>query len=385
MSAPDNPNPLKIIIIGPAYPLRGGIADLNEALAKAFIDEGMHCELFSYYYQYPGILFPGTSQFSDGPAPSGLKISSTISSINPLSWLKTAKQIISQKPDLVLIRYWLPFMAPSLGTIARRLRKKSIPVIAITDNVIPHEHRIGDKALTKYFVKSCDGFITLSRSVLDDLSSFTSNPNKSFLPHPIYSIFGIAVSKDAARNALKLNATDKIILFFGFIRPYKGLDLLYEAMSDPRIKNLGLKLLVAGEFYEDEKNYSTLIDKLGIKEDVLLHTSFISKDQVKNYFCAADIVVQPYKSATQSGITQIAYHFDRPMLVTNVGGLSEIVPNGKVGYVTDISASAIADALLDFYSGNRESEFVSNVKIEKSKFSWPAFVKGILQLYEKVK
>ncbi|HRH67420.1 MAG TPA: glycosyltransferase [Bacteroidia bacterium] len=376
---------MKVVIVGPAFPLRGGIADFNEALSRAFNEAGIESQIFSFYYQYPSLLFPGTSQFSDGPVPEGITIHSTISSVNPISWKKTANKIIAATPDLVLVRYWLPFMAPSLGTISRQLRKKGIPVLAITDNVIPHEKRIGDNALTKYFVNSCKGFVTLSKSVLEDLSAFTANQDKIFLPHPIYSIFGAPVSKESGRKALKLNAGDKIILFFGFIRPYKGLDLLLDAMADPRVEQLGIKLLVAGEFYEDEKIYTGRIDRLHLSDRVLLHTSFIPKDRVKSYFCAADIVVQPYRSATQSGITQIAYHFDRPMLVTNIGGLSEIVPDQKVGYVTDISASAIADALVDFYSLQREAEFSANVRSEKEKFSWPSFVEGIIRLYEKVR
>ena len=228
---------MKVIIVGPAYPLRGGIADFNEALSQGFIDMGIDCEVISFYYQYPSFLFPGTSQFSTGEAPSSLKIHSSISSVNPLSWFDTAKEICQAKPDLVLVRYWLPFMAPALGTISRRIRKKGIPVLAITDNVIPHEARIGDRMLTNYFVKSCDGFITLSKAVLEDLNAFTTNSRKKFLPHPIYSIFGNSVSKEKARAELNLNSKDKIILFFGFIRPYKGLDLLLDAMADPRVKD----------------------------------------------------------------------------------------------------------------------------------------------------
>jgi len=375
---------LKVIIVGPAYPLRGGIADFNEALSQGFIDMGIDCEVFSFYYQYPSFLFPGTSQFSTGEAPSSLKIHSSISSVNPLSWFDTAKKICQAKPDLVLVRYWLPFMAPALGTISRRVRKKGIPVLAITDNVIPHEARIGDRMLTNYFVKSCDGFVTLSKAVLEDLNAFTTNSRKKFLPHPIYSIFGNNVSKEKARAELNLNSKDKIILFFGFIRPYKGLDLLLDAMADPRVKEIGVKLVIAGEFYEDQKSYINQIERNGLGDRVLLHTSFIPKDKVKNYFCAADMVVQPYRNATQSGITQIAYQFDRPMLVTNVGGLAEIVPNGKVGYVTAINSGAIADAIFDFYTNQRELEFSVNVRAEKEKFSWSSFIQGILQLYETI-
>lgn len=374
---------MKVVLVGPAYPLRGGIADFNEALYKGFIESGHACRIFSFYFQYPSILFPGKTQFSTGPSPEGISIDSTISSINPFSWIKTAHRIIAENPDLVIVRYWLPFMAPALGSIVRLLRTKKIKVIAITDNVIPHEKRPGDKMLTRYFVKGCQAFVTLSQSVSDDLNVFVPDKPKVFLPHPIYSLFGSSVSKEDARKELNILPHEKLILFFGFIRPYKGLDLLLEAMHDSRVRDLGVRLMIAGEFYENEKHYAELLGKLGDK--VILHTSFISKEKVKNYFCAADLVVQPYRSATQSGITQIAYHFNRPMLVTNVGGLAEIVLQGKVGYVTEISATSIADAILDFYNNNRESEFSKNAQTEKARFSWTSFVQGIIRLYETIR
>lgn len=376
---------MKIVLVGPAFPLRGGIADFNEALGKAFNTSGIETVLYSYYYQYPGFLFPGKTQYSEGMAPEGLQIKTTISSVNPLSWFATARRIISEKPDFVIVRYWLPFMGPSLGTICRRLRKKGIRVIAITDNVIPHEHRTGDRLLTGYFVKSCDGFVAMSKSVLDDLSSFTDSTKKIFLPHPIYNIFGEGVSKQTARKDLGIPEAEKWILFFGFIRPYKGLDLLLQALADKRLADRNVHLLVAGEFYEEEKKYHALIQQLGLADRIILHTSFIPKEKVKSYFCAADLVVQPYRSATQSGITQIAYHFGRPMLVTDVGGLGEIVPNGRVGYVTEVSPVSIADAITDFYEKSREQEFSAHVQVEKERFSWSSFTKGVLQLYDQLR
>lgn len=376
---------MKVILVGPAYPLRGGIADFNEALAKAFINAGIQTSIYSFYLQYPGILFPGKFQESGGLPPQGLNIHSTISSVNPLSWFSTSREIIDEKPDLVIIRYWLPFMAPALGTIAARLRKKGIRVIAITDNVIPHEKRAGDKQLTNYFVKRCDGFVAMSASVLNDLSQFTNSTKKVFLPHPVYNIFGEKVSKAEAREKLGLSAGDKIILFFGFIRNYKGLDLLIDAMSNERMRKQQIKLVIAGEFYEDETGYLRKIASVDAGRNFILKNSYIAKEEVKYYFCAADMVVQPYRSATQSGITQIAYHFDRPMLVTNVGGLSEIVQHGRVGYVVERSSDEIANAIIDFYEKNKEEEFSKNVSADKEKFSWSYFVNGILKLYESIR
>ncbi|MBP9790495.1 MAG: glycosyltransferase [Bacteroidia bacterium] len=371
---------MKAVIVGPAFPLRGGIADFNEALAIAFQEEKIETFIYSFYFQYPKFLFPGTNQNAEGSPNSALKIHSTISSVNPISWWNTAKKIISEKPDFVVIRYWLPFMAPALGTIAKLLRRKKIHVIAITDNVIPHEKRPGDSAFTGYFVRNCDAFVTMSKSVLNDLSKFTSSAKKKFIPHPVYNIFGQAIPKSEARKKLSIQNDEKLILFFGFIRSYKGLDLLIEAMSDPALRDLNVKLLIAGEFYEDRKPYLDKIASIENGDRFILHTEFIGKESVKNYFCAADLIVQPYKSATQSGITQIAYHFGRPMLVTNVGGLAEIVTDKRVGYVTERTAGAIADAISDFYVNHRENDFAKNVLADREKFSWKNFTNTIIEL-----
>lgn len=369
----------KIIIIGPAHPLRGGIANFNEALCRAIQKEGVECKIFSFSLQYPKFLFPGKTQFDTSAKSSDINIETCINSINPFNWFAVANKIKNEKPDVVVIRYWLPFMAPCLGTIARLLKKKT-RIIAITDNVIPHEKRLGDNMLTNYFVNSCHSFVAMSKSVLDDLSKFTSNKSKVFLPHPIYDIFGNKISKTEARKNIQLNESEKLILFFGFIRKYKGLDLLLEAMGDKRIKELRVKLIVAGEFYEDKKFYDDIIAKHQLQNSVIVKDTYIASEEVKNYFCAADMVVQPYRNATQSGVTQIAYHFERPMLVTNVGGLSEIIPNNKVGFVVQPNATSIADALVEFYSKNLEQQFAQNAAEEKKRFSWKSFVDGVLSL-----
>jgi D-inositol-3-phosphate glycosyltransferase len=375
---------LKIIIVGPAYPLRGGIANFNEALCRALNTAGHTAKIYSFSLQYPGFLFPGKTQFESGPAPSDLEIRTTLNSVNPISWFSTAARIKAEKPDLVILRYWLPFMAPCLGTLARLLRK-STRVIAITDNVIPHEKRPGDAALTRYFVKSCQGFVTMSRAVLDELSLFSSNPNKVFLPHPLYDIFGPAKSRTEACKALGLDPSQKYLLFFGFIRRYKGLDLMLEAMADERVIATGTRLIVAGEYYEDSAYYEEIIRRHTLEDRVLLHTEYIPSDRVKDYFCAADLVVQPYRSATQSGVTQIAYHFEVPMLVTNVGGLAEIVPDKKVGYVTDTNAASIAAAVSDYFLNARKEIFTAAVREEKKRFYWSAFVEGLLGLYQRIR
>jgi glycosyltransferase involved in cell wall biosynthesis len=374
----------KVIIIGPAFPFRGGISNFNNALGKAFYDKSYDITLYSFSLQYPSFLFPGSTQYETGDPPKNLKIKTIINSINPFNWLRVSRLINNEKPDLVIIRYWLPFMAPCLGTISYFLNKK-IKILAITDNIIPHEKRLGDNLLTKYFVSSCDAFLSLSASVLDDLNKFTNSTFKKFIPHPIYDVFGDKISKKEALLRLKLDPEDNHLLFFGFVRKYKGLDLMLRAMADNRIKEIGVKLIIAGEFYENKNEYLDLIDELNISDQIIMRSDFIPSDEVKNYFCASDMVTQTYRTATQSGVTQIAYSFDRPMLVTDVGGLAEIVPHNLVGYVTSQEPNDISESIIDFYKNNRESYFESNVKKEKKKFSWDSFILGIDELMSLVK
>ena len=372
----------KVIIIGPAHPYRGGIANFNNSLADAFFKNGDDVEILSFKLQYPSFLFPGKTQFESSDPPKNIKIKSIINSINPFNWFNVARKINRKNPDFVIIPSSLPFPGPCLGSIARSLNKK-IKILAITDNIIPHEKRFGDFFLTKYFVSSCDAFVTLSDSVLEDLTQFTKSKNKKFTPHPIYDTFGEKIDKSVAKKNLELNINDKYLLFFGFVRKYKGLDLILHAMSDQRIKDLGIKLIVAGEFYDNIDFYLDLINELDIDSNIILKSDFIDERDVKNYFCASDMITQTYRTATQSGVTQIAYHFERPMLVTNVGGLAEIVPHKKVGYVTTQEPKNIADAIVDFYTNNRELDFEKNTKTEKLKFSWQNLIHTIEDLVSK--
>ncbi|MBI5219257.1 MAG: glycosyltransferase [Bacteroidia bacterium] len=368
---------MRNLIIGPAYPLRGGIANFNLALCHAFHKKNIASDIISFSMQYPSFLFPGKTQTEDGPVPEGIRISQDINSVNPISWIHTGWKIFKTKPDYIVVAFWMPFMAPALGTIARIARRNGIKVIAVTHNVIPHEHHFYDKCLLQYFINSCDGFITLAKSVLDDLSKFTGNTHKQFIPHPVYDIFGEKTERPAAIKHLGLNENDRHLLFFGLVRHYKGLDLLLNAMAFDKIKKLNIKLIVAGEFYEDKTIYEKIIADNRLQENIIINDKFIPGDEVRFYFAVADMVVQPYHTATQSGVTQIAYHFERPMLVTDVGGLAEIVPHEKVGYVTQTTPESIADAILDFYSMSREKEFSACAAIEKNKFSWSNMVDGI--------
>jgi len=375
---------LKVFIIGPAYPLRGGPAKFNENLCEELIKAGHDAQLISYSLQYPNFLFPGSSQFeTNSKAPNHLKIHTLINTVNPFNWFKVAYFIKIQKPDFILFRFWLPFFGPSLGTIAKLVKSKT-KVLALTDNIIPHEKRFGDKAFTNYFVKNCDGFIAMSKTVLSDISKFTSNINKVYSPHPMYETYGEIVTQNEARAKLNLNKEDKIILFFGLIRHYKGLDILLEAMANDNIKKQNIKLLIAGEFYENKKPYLELIAKHNLQNIIILHDKFIANEDIRYYFCASNLVAQTYRKATNSGVTMIGYYYEKPMLVTNVGGLAEIVPNDKCGYVVENNIEKISEKINDYFVNNRETLFTQNVKLEKKKYEWDSFIKVLLELYAKV-
>lgn len=372
---------MKIIIVGTAYPYRGGLSAFNERLAYEYRNRGDEVEIYTFTLQYPSFLFPGKTQYSDEPAPDGLLIHRRINSINPLNWFSVGREIAKKRPDVLITKYWLPFMAPCLGTIERRVRRNGhTRIISILDNIIPHEHRIGDRLFSRYFVRSTDAFVAMSRSVLDDLGQFDTRKPRRFCPHPLYDHYGALVSKDEARQTLHLDANARYVLFFGFIRGYKGLDLLLDAMADPRLKAMDVRLIIAGEYYGDPKPYQEQIARLQLTDRTVQCTDFIPDSKVNNYFRACDIVAQPYKSATQSGVTQIAFHFEKPMLVTNVGGLAEIVPDGKVGYVVEPDAHQIADALVRYYEEDREAPFTDGVRQEKQKYLWSNMTDAIDQL-----
>lgn len=371
----------KILIVGPAYPLRGGLATYNERLAREYKTMGHQCDILSFSLQYPSLLFPGKTQYSTDPAPEDLTIITAINSVNPFNWISVGRNIRDEKYDIVIFRYWMSFMAPALGTIARIIKSnKHTRILAITDNIIPHERKFFDTPFTKYFLSACDGFLTMSQSVLGQLKQLNQHKPARYVSHPMYDMFGEAKSKAEARSILKLDDSQKYLLFFGFIRKYKGLHLLFDAFADERIQKLNCKLIVAGEFYEDAQPYLDQIKELGISDSVILSNDFIPNSEVSNYFCAADVVVQTYLNATQSGVTQIAYYYDKPMIVTNVGGLAELVPDNKVGYIVNVDKTAIADAILRFYAEQKEASFIENLKIEKQKFTWTYLCNELLQL-----
>lgn len=370
---------MKIIILGTAWPYRGGLSAFNERLAHEYQTNGHDVEVVTFTLQYPSFLFPGKTQYSSEPAPEGLKITRMLNAINPLSWLRTGLYIRRQRPDLVITKFWLPFMAPALGTTLRIAKRKGIRRIAILDNLIPHEKRPGDRLFAKYFVGSVDGMVAMSKSVLADADLFDPKHKKPriFCPHPLYDHYGEALTRKEALELIGLRESQRYVLFFGFIRDYKGLDLLLDAMADERMEHMGVKLIVAGEFYGDPKPYMDQLRRLDIDSRVVMHTDFIPDHEVNRYFCAADLVVQPYKTATQSGVTQIAFHFDKPMVVTNVGGLAEIVPDGKVGFVVEPDAQQIADAIVRYFEEDWQERLTAGVKEEKQKYLWSNMTEAI--------
>jgi len=369
----------KVIIIGSAWPLRaGGLATFNERLAKQFIQEGFDTSIYTFSLQYPNFLFPGSTQLSNDPAPTHLKIKACINSINPLNWLKVGNELRKLKPDYIVVRFWIPFFAPCLGTILKLVnRNKFTQIICIADNVIPHEKRIGDTLLTKYFFSSIHRFVTMSEKVNQDLKTFTQKPSINIV-HPIYDNFGDIISKEEARKHLDLPVNEKIILFFGFIRKYKGLDLLLEAMNNTSIREANIKLLIAGEFYDNKEEYELIIAKYNLANSLYLRTQFIDNSEVKYYLSASDFVIQPYKHATQSGVTPLAYHFQKPMLVTNVGGLANLVPHMEVGIVTEPNVDSIAAGIMKLYELG-ETHFLKHLCEEKKKFSWEHLTTAIIK------
>jgi len=370
---------MKIVIVGTAYPLRGGIAHYNAILYKHL--SGRHSvEIVTFTRQYPSILFPGKTQDEKGGQEGAVPTEQLIDSINPWTWYTAAKAIARKKPDLLIFKYWMPFFAPCFGTIARLVKRwTGAKVLFICDNVIPHERRVGDTALTRYAFAAVDAFIVQSGAVEKELKAFHPQARYELVPHPVYEIFGTLMSKDKARRELGIR-DERVILFFGYVRRYKGLHLLLDAMP-AILKSINVKLLVVGEFYDDEQKYRRQIEEKKLADHVLVHSDYVPNEEVSRYFSAADVVVLPYVSATQSGIVQIAYQFDKPVIATDVGGLAEVVLNERTGFIVKPEApEEVAKAVVRFYEEGREAEFVRNVNAEKKKYSWENLVQAIERL-----
>jgi glycosyltransferase involved in cell wall biosynthesis len=363
-----------IVIVGPAHPLRGGLATYNERLARE-LQQHNKVTLLTFSLQYPNFLFPGETQYSSDAKPTDLDIDVAINSVNPLNWIKVGQKYKKIKPDVVIFRYWMPFFGPCFGTISRIIKQnKQTKILAITDNIIPHEKHFYDSPFSAYFLNSLHGAVTMSKKVLEDLKTHfpktKAAKNVAYHAHPLYDNFGEKPTRQTACSKLNLDPTKRYILFFGFIRKYKGLDLLLEAMAIVKESHPDIHLLVAGEFYEDKQPYLEQIKSLQIEAFLEMHTHFIPNDDVGLYFAASDIVVQPYRNATQSGVSQIAYHFEIPMIITNVGGLAELVPHGKAGYVCEPNVESLAAAIVEMYDQDVFENMKAEIKILKQQFSW---------------
>lgn len=380
-------DPMRIVILGTAWPYRGGLAAFNERLARQFMNEGHDVELITFTLQYPGFLFPGKTQYSQEQAPEGLKIVRKINSCNPLSWIKVGKRLKKEAPDLVVSCYWMAFFAPCYGIIQRIAKQnKKTKCIALVHNMLPHEPNILDKWLAPFYVKQTDAFVALSESVVNDIAHLDNdNKPKTFSPHPVYDHYGEKMDKLTACEALGLNTEKQYILFFGLVRAYKGLDLLLEAFGQIKNQLPNLLLIIAGEFYEDEDKYRTQLADNGLAERVIIKNEFVVDADLCKYFGAADLIVQPYKSATQSGVTQVAFHFEKPCLVTNVGGLGEIIHDGKMGYAVEPNAKAIANALIDYFEQDRQKEFTQYLLKEKTKYEWSKMTEAFIRMLNSTK
>ena len=376
---------MKIIILGTAHPYRGGLATFNERLARQFQAEGHEVEVWTFTLQYPSFLFPGKTQYTNEPAPADLKIRRVLNSCNPLNWIRVGRAIRKEAPEMLICCYWMSFFAPAYGLISRIVKRNGkTRCVALVHNMLPHEPSILDKLFAPYFVGSQDGFVALSESVVKDIEEIEKGKvkgerKKSFSPHPIYDHYGEKMTKHEACEALGIDGKKRYMLFFGLVRAYKGLDLLLEAFGKVKDELTDLQLIIAGEFYENEAKYRAQIVAEGLEDRVIVRNEFVPDGDLRKYFGASDLIVQPYKTATQSGVTQVAFHFEKPMLVTNVGGLGEIVHDHQMGYACAPTAEAIAEDLRDYFTKNRQEAYTEYLRKEKGKYAWSKLTKKFVE------
>lgn len=374
---------MKIAYLSTFYPFRGGIAQFNASLYRAFEENGHEIKAFTFTRQYPNLLFPGKSQYvtekdKSDPIPS----EAVLDTLNPVTFFSAATKIKKFKPDILLMKFWLPYFGPSLGTVAGKLKKHGTKVITILDNVIPHEKRPGDIAFTKYFLNRNSGFVVMSHSVKDDLLKLKPNAKYLFNPHPVYNHFGDKIDAQTAREKLNIPKDKKVLLFFGLVREYKGLDLLIKALN-------GLPddyfLLVGGEVYGDEKVYLDLIKLYHLEDRVSVNFRYIDDQEVPMFFSAADVLVLPYKSATQSGIFSISLHFDLPTIVTDVGSLKELVEPKEIGLVVKKpDFQLIREKIEDYFSKDLKNNLASNISIFKKENSWENLAENIIHFADQL-
>jgi glycosyltransferase involved in cell wall biosynthesis len=367
---------MNIAYLSTFYPYRGGIAQFNANLFRAF-EKKNTINAYTFTRQYPEVLFPGKTQLvTPNDLADAIPSKSIVDSINPISWITAANSIKKEKPDLLVMKYWMTFFGPSLGTVANRLKKETT-IITILDNVIPHERRFFDHAFNRFFLSQNHAFVAMSEKVKNDLLYYLPNAKVVLKSHPLYDHFGKKLSKNEARKHLNIPTDKKILLFFGIIRDYKGLDILLETM---RHLPKDYHLIVAGESYGDFGKYDSIIKKNNI-ENISLFNRYINDDEVPLFFSAADVNVLPYRSATQSGITSIAYHFNLPQIATPVGGLPEIIFHEKTGLLTkNVSAEALQLSIKQYFNENKKQTFIDGIERLKKELGWDNFAQAIIDL-----
>lgn len=366
-----DPQSRRIALVGTMHPYRGGIAHFTETMYRGLLDRGHEVLPVTFSRQYPDFLFPGKTQFEENPPAHPVPAERWIDTIGPWSWMSAAKKIAAWKPDAIAYMYWMPFFAPAYGTIHRQLRGKGIRGLGIVHNAIPHEQRFMDKPLSQYFLRQCDGFVVMSEAVSRDLQQIGVTAECRQVEHPIYDIFGEGIPKDLAREQLGIERDRPVMLFFGYVRRYKGLQVLLDAMPKVLERLPNAQLLVCGEFYDDEQPYRDQVARLGIEHAVRFEAGYIPSEDVGKYFCASDVVVQPYVSATQSGVAQIAYQFRRPSIITDVGGLAEVVPHERAGFVVPPEdPETLASEAARFFEEGWAPRLESGIEIERQKYSW---------------
>lgn len=371
----------RIAVVGPVHPYRGGIAHFTEMTVEALSDSGHDVCPVSFSRQYPELLFPGKTQFEpDDEAPVSIRGTPQIlDPINPLSWLRTVRHLWQLRPDAVVFQYWMPFFAPAYGTVTRLLNWAEIPSLAVVHNALPHERHFGDAQLSRFFLRSCSGHVVLSDTVADDTRKL-AHPDAPItqIEHPVYERFGTSVPKADARATLGLPQEASVLLFFGFVREYKGLHVLLEALPAIVEQVPTAHLVIAGEPYDDPDRYREIIDRHELGYRVHWHDSYVPSEEVPNYFCAADLVVQPYLSATQSGVAQIAFHFEVPMVVTDVGGLAEVIPHEQAGFVVPPrNPTMLSEAVVRFFEEEWSSRLVEGVRKQKRQYAPARLVEAL--------
>ncbi|MFZ5517367.1 MAG: glycosyltransferase [Candidatus Zhuqueibacterota bacterium] len=362
---------MKIVIIGTSYPMRGGIAHYVALLYQKFIERGHDVKIISFKRQYPSLFFPGKTQQDTSKEVVSLPSEPMLDSIGPLSWIRTFLSIYRFRPDLVIFKYWMPFFAPCYAAVSflTRLFTRT-KLVYICDNIIPHEQRLEDRLLTHLGLWNIHYFIVQSAAVKADLLKFKPGANFKEVPHPVYEIFSNPFTQEQARGKLKFGKEDNLLLFFGFVREYKGLHILLRALPSV-LKQMPVKLIIAGEFYDDSSRYLDLIKKLNLEPVVFVFDEYIPNEDVGLYYSAADVVVLPYISATQSGIIQIAYNYNKPVITTNVGGLPEVVKEGETGFIVPAeNPDALAQAIVTFYRKRKSVPFHAHIAAFKKQFSW---------------